>query len=126
MSDYGDRPLEGWGSVPSGQWHRTVNDKPSLYRQERSLCGLTFRPVDAGWHGLPNYANQSSTCETCAPRVAAISLAESAETQVTPRDGLDPAGLDAAAAALADMANVDGSFREDAEAAVTAYLAAVR
>lgn len=66
MSDYADRPLDAWGQVLSGKWHRIVDGKPSLYRREWSLCGVRFIPDNVGWHGLPDYADPSSVCQKCA------------------------------------------------------------
>lgn len=38
-----------WGSVKDGRWHITLSDEPSFMKDDRSLCGLSFRPFNVIW-----------------------------------------------------------------------------
>ena len=44
---------DSWGSVRGGHWHKTETAAPSWTRDERSLCGLTFRPLNVTHGELP-------------------------------------------------------------------------
>ncbi|HJW11501.1 MAG TPA: hypothetical protein VJ598_06935 [Albitalea sp.] len=48
-----------------GKWHRTVADEPAFTRDEQSLCGLTFRPLNVTHGEKPNYVNPRAFCAHC-------------------------------------------------------------
>lgn len=53
-----------WGSVEGGKWHVTLDAEPSFMRDEQSLCGLTFRPLNVTWHEQPP-TNPHYICKHC-------------------------------------------------------------
>jgi len=67
MADlYQTKTRGGWAAAEHGKWHRTVSDEPSFMRIEKSLCGLTFRPLNASWDGFPSYSRRdSAACGRC-------------------------------------------------------------
>lgn len=54
-----------WGSVRGGKWHKTVSAEPTFTRDEESLCGITFRPLNVT-HGEPPRAAPRFICTKCA------------------------------------------------------------
>ena len=54
-----------WASVRGGKWHATVSPEPRWDRDERSLCGVTFRPLNVTDGGPPDYSPRRHWCAHC-------------------------------------------------------------
>lgn len=56
-----------WASVRSGKWHRTTEDRPGWTRKTRSVCGLTFTPLNVTWaeDGKVPPTNEHYICKHC-------------------------------------------------------------
>lgn len=77
------QPSHGYASVRGGKWHRTRDPNPSFARDEQSVCGVTFRPLNVSPAGEPpDYIHESSRCQACekaagwAPRTDCDTLLE--------------------------------------------------
>lgn len=60
---------KSWGSVRDGKWHITLATKPSFIREEESLCGLRFTPLNVTWDEAPP-THPHYICKRCEKKAA--------------------------------------------------------
>lgn len=54
-----------WASVRGGKWHAVESPAPRWDRDEKSLCGVTFRPLNVTEGGPPDDSPPRHWCAHC-------------------------------------------------------------
>lgn len=57
--------MNSWIKAREGKWHKSVSEEPTFMHEEKSLCGVTFTPLNVTWREYPP-TNAHHICAHCA------------------------------------------------------------